>query len=78
MNIYQVSCYSDCGSYFESYLQHVSVAAESKEQALELVKEWLQKEKHEFIKKDSKFSNVSLVQENLSTGVFDHHYDSDY
>ena len=78
MNIYQVSCYSDCGTYFASYLKSVSVAADSKEQAIELVKEWLQKEGYEFIKKDSKQWSVELLKENLSIGVFDYHEDSDY
>lgn len=33
MNIYQVSCFSDCDSYFDSYLQFVIVVAESPEDA---------------------------------------------
>lgn len=39
MNIYYVSNYSKCGSYFSDYLQYVLIVAPSKERALELCKQ---------------------------------------
>jgi hypothetical protein len=41
MNFYKISCRSDCGTYFQAYLQSVTVMAKSKEDAIAVVEKWL-------------------------------------
>ncbi len=91
MDIYKVSCCSDCGSYFGSYLQSITVVADNKEDALNVAKKWMQETGNNFIypeqriKKDlykreySKTWDVFLVAENIQNNtVIDTFEDSDY
>jgi hypothetical protein len=91
MNIFKVSCVSDCGSYFGSYLQSVTVVADTKEDALTVVKECMKKTGNKFIypetriKKDLykreyiKTWDVFLVAGNIQNNtVIDTFEDSDY
>ena len=74
-NLYKVSCYSDCGSYFASYLQSALIVANSEAEAIEIAVN----EKLDFINKDSTKWEVYLISDNLnSSGVVDTFSDSDY
>lgn len=78
MNVYKVSCFSKCGSYFASYLQSVTVTAESKGEAVQHVKAWLDKEGRGFIYPESKW-NVEEIANGITSGqVVDYREDSDY
>ena len=44
MNVYKISCYSTCQSYFACYLQSVTVISDTPENAKTIVKKWLKKE----------------------------------
>lgn len=48
MNIYQVSCRGD-GSYFMSYLQSVTVSADTEEGAIKIVESYFEKSGESFI-----------------------------
>ena len=77
MNIFKISCYGD-GSYFTSYLQSVTVIADTKEKAIELVKKWLKDNSEDFVREE-KHWNIDLVVENISNNcVIDYYMDSDY
>jgi hypothetical protein len=77
MNVYKISCYSKCGSYFAPYLQSVTIVAESAEQAVEELKDWLKEQDRSFINKDESAWSVSLLV-NEPCGVIDWHEESDY
>lgn len=78
MNSYKISCYSRCGSYFGSYLQSVTVIADSKEAALIVTKDWLKKEGERFIYPEEKW-RVEVLETGITNGmVVDYHQDSDY
>lgn len=76
VKLYKISCPSSCGSYFGSYMQSVSVIADSTEDALARVKKWLKKRGQNFVR-DEKHWNVEELGQDGS-GVFDWHEDSDY
>lgn len=78
MNIYRISCYSKCGSYFTQYLQSVTVKANSKEEALAVVKEWLKVEGKSFIYPENKWEIDLLSVDANVPSVIDYHEDSDY
>ncbi len=77
MNIYTVSCHSDCGSYFVVYLQSVTVIASSEEHAKTLVKEWMTETGNTFLYEETKW-NIILEREGLEPGVIKWHSNSDY
>ena len=77
MNVYKISYYSKCGTYFASYLQSVTVVADSGAEAIELVQKWLQKEALSFLEVDPKKWDVEVLGEPLK-GVIDWVEDSDY
>ena len=76
MNFYKISCHSDCGSYFSSYLQDVSVIAPDEDTAKNLVCEWLIAQGNTFIKDQKHWAIENLGQ--AKQGVIDHTYNSDY
>lgn len=78
MNIYRIGCWSECGTYFASYLQWLMVLAETKEEAVILAKKWLDKEGRSFIRKNEMTWSIELISDNVSKGVIDWHEDSDY
>ena len=78
MNIYRVSCYSQCGTYFASYLQFVIVIAMTEGEAIQHVKNWLAVTHNSFIREDEKSWSVALETEGISEGVISYHEDSDY
>jgi hypothetical protein len=75
MNTYKISCFSKCGSYFASYLQSVTVNADSEEEALTLCKEWLDENQRKFIYPESEWRIRELDD---AKGVIDYLEDSDY
>lgn len=78
MNIYKISFYSKCGSYFESYLKSVTVIATSKEHALEIVRDWSKKYGNSFIYPQEKW-NIELITEYVPVPqVIDYEESSDY
>ena len=76
MNIFRLSCLSNCGSYFSAYLQSVMVVAETKEQAIIEVKEILKANSEEFIYGEKKWDVDDLGE--VKVGWYSCHYDSDY
>ena len=75
---YQVSCYSDCGSYFMSYLKHVTVKALNPDHAKDVVQAWCVETGNSFIKPRGKWRVEELKQDQKCPLVIDWHSDSDY
>lgn len=74
MNIYQISGRSDCGSYFEPYLQSVTVIANDEEHAFKIVNESLYK--NQFVTKDL---HCLLLASDIKLGdIVDYHEAADY
>lgn len=78
MEVWKISCYSECGSYFAQYLQSVTVIAAGREEAIEEVQKWLKEEGRSFIRSDQKTWNIELLTNHIAEGVIDWHADSDY
>ena len=78
MKLYKISCHSKYGTYFASYLQSVTVVADSPELALASTRKWLAREGRSFINNDSSKWSVEVLANDLSLGVVDWHEDSDY
>ena len=74
MHIYKISVFSECGTYFEAYLQQLTVFAKSKEEALSIYDRW-SSDNHSFIRKP-KISDVEELS--IVDGVVDFIIDSDY
>ena len=92
-NVYVISCYSSCGSYFAIHLQSVTLTASSEEHALEVLQEFFNRTGMEFIyprEKTVKFRgkekteiawDIRLLKkaEEIQNGiVIDYTEDSDY
>ena len=75
MQIYKISCYSDCGTYFGAYLQSLTIIAESPEQAKEHAKKW-HRNNQSFIYPENKWEIMEIS--NVENGVIDYNIDSDY
>lgn len=79
MAIWKVECLSYCGTYFASYLQSVTVIANSKEEAITETKKWLKKEGRSFIRSDPETWDIECLEREVPVaGVIDYHADSDY
>ena len=91
MNIYKISCLSDCGSYFGEYLKSVTVTATDEETAVNVAKKWMKEEGKSFIypqeRKKKSISGktytekwqVELLQSDIQENqVIDYLEDSDY
>ena len=76
MKLYKISCFSDCGTYFQPYLQSVTVLAETKEQAVEQYKEW-SNSNDKFVYEEKKW-DVEDLGEVDSPKVIDYLMDTDY
>lgn len=76
MNTYKISCHSECGSYFGSYLQSVSVNAQNVETAYKIVKKYLKDNGRNFIREEKHWHIEDLGE--VRVGVFDYTSDSDY
>jgi hypothetical protein len=77
MKLFLISCRSSCGTYFQPYLQSVTVVAKDQKHAIEICEEW-QKENHSFEKKELKNMRITEIQQDLSPGVVDFVVESDY
>lgn len=77
MNVYKISCYSTCQSYFACYLQSVTVISDTPENAKTIVKKWLKKEGKGFIYPENRWELLSLG-EAIPNKVVDYLEDSDY
>jgi len=78
MNVYRVSCYSKCGSYFASYLQSVTVTAETEGEAIVVVQKWLRRKGESFIYPRTEWRVLCLVKDVSNDMVIDCTRDSDY
>jgi len=76
MRFFEISCYSDCGSHFSTYLQSVTIMAENEESAILLLKKWFKKTGHSFIYSQEKW-NVCDIGE-AKQGVISFYENSDY
>ena len=74
MYIYKISVFSECGTYFEAYLQQLTVFAKSKEEALSIYERW-SSDNYSFIR-EPKISDVEELP--IVDGVLDFIIDSDY
>lgn len=75
MNIFKVTCFSTCGSYFAAYLQSVTVIASSEEEAKNVAENGTE---YKFIFSKDKWDVIDLGPFKPESGVIDYHYDSDY
>ena len=71
MNIFKVSCLSDCQSYFDSYLQSLTIIATTKEEALVEARHYVRETGDTFIYDEDKWV-VDLLQRGLDSGVIDY------
>lgn len=86
MKIYKVSCLSDCGGYFQAYLQSVTLYANSESEALQTAKKWGASQGEKFIKADKNIdiellsSYDTIMQDNpsLEALIIDYVIDTDY
>lgn len=80
MAIYKVSRRSDCGTYFQPYLQSVMIVANSQEEAQAVLDAWMEEQKESFVK--SKYPHLwETWAEGVTADkpqVIDHTIDSDY
>lgn len=83
MHIYKISVFSECGTYFEAYLQQLTVFAKSKEEALSIYDKW-SSDNYSFIR-EPKISDIDelsfICGEGIVVdggGVVDFVIDSDY
>ena len=74
MHIYKISVFSECGTYFQAYLQQLTVFAKSKEEALSIYERW-SSDHYSFIR-EPKISDVEELS--IVDGVLDFIIDSDY
>lgn len=77
MSIYRIYYHSSCGTYFASYLQSVTVVADSKAEAIELTQLWLKEQGRCFLEMDPKKWGIEFLGD-AAKGVVDYHVDSDY
>jgi len=77
MNIFKISCFSKCQSYFESYLQSITVIAPTKEDALTEAKYYMRTTGKQFIYDEAEWV-VDIIRRGLDSGVIDHLEASDY
>lgn len=77
LKLFQVSCYSTCGTYFQSYLQYVMVSAFDRDEAVSLTEKWLEGSGEKFVlpKKDWVIEELGPVDH---PSVLYWHIDSDY
>lgn len=78
MNIYKISCYSKCGSYFESYLQSVTVLANDEIEAKKITKDWLNKNNERFIYPETDWETFIILKDLNGPCVIDFYEDADY
>jgi len=79
MNIYKISCYSECGSYFQPYLKSLTIRAESSYEALLCARDYVSNPKNgEFIYPEEKWKITLLSSEPNYASVIDFEEDSDY
>ena len=76
MKIYKLSCLSTCGSYFASYLQSVTVLADSKVEALNKILDYCEHCGDHFIRKVT-IDDIEELKEDRF-GIIDEVSDSDY
>lgn len=93
-NLYKISCYSSCGTYFGQYLQYLQLFAKDEDDAIDTVNKWMEETKNNFIypmyrhvKKSGKEITIKAWEIDVLfvglTGieksvVIEDHYDSDY
>lgn len=78
MNIYKVSCFSKCGTYFAAYLQSVTVTANDSDEALQTVRRHFEVAGDSFIYPENEWRTELLVANVVTGEVVDTQYDSDY
>lgn len=80
MAIYKVSRPSDCGTYFQPYLQSVTIVADSRAEAEATLEQWFKKENESFVK--SKYPpQWEVLVDNVTSPnpcIIDYVIDSDY
>ena len=75
MKIFKVSCRSECGTYFTTYLQDVTVMAISAEEAVILVEQWCERNQR-FVRSKEHWKVHELKIDRFN--VIDFTIDSDY
>jgi len=74
MNVYRITAYSECGSYFQPYLQSVTVIAPCESIAMALCNEWLKKTENRFVTDNIEIENLGSARQ----GVITYNFDTDY
>lgn len=78
MNVYEISCYSKCNSYFKSYLQSITVVAANEEDAIRVVKKSRPYKNYKFIYPEKEWDIRMICMDIQNNTVIDYVYDSDY
>jgi len=78
MRIFKISCYSNCGTYFQPYLKSVTVIAETEADAIQILKEYFKKTGKKFIYEEKRWETEIIQDSVLSNSVIDEEIDSDY
>lgn len=77
MKIFEVYCYSSCGTYFAAYLKSVTVIADSEDEAKTKALAWCKRNGNGYlVDKKDKLGVRELVPD--SFGVIDYDESSDY
>lgn len=76
MTMYRISCFSECGSYFQPYLNELYIQAQSTEHAIELAQVWQDKHKEYFIKTQPKDWVIEKLPNSI--GVVHYNIQADY
>ena len=77
LKMYQISCMSNCGTYFQAYLQSVDVIAFNQDQAMELLEKWMNTSGERFVHSRQHWHVECLGPVNTPS-VINFHIDSDY
>ena len=77
MNIYKITGYSKCGTYFEPYLQSMTIIADTEDQARAHAIKWCRESGYSFIMPVAA-CDVILIASSCVNGVIDFLNESDY
>ena len=74
--VFKITCFSECGTYFQAYLKSVTVLAATEEEARNVVRKRQKSTGGGFIYQEEKWVVVELKPDEF--GVIDVDIDSDY
>ena len=78
MKLFIISCYSNSGSHFGSYLQSVTIIAKNEKEAIKAYRKWSNKEGESFIYSKDKWDIEEKEIDFSKSQVINSNTDSDY